>query len=117
MLVTHYARPEYLASLQILLNLEHDPRTSEEVRETMRGASERSQENINRLLREALGPETPPDVAATMFLVVRGFGFSQQLTESIAIRRPPQAPAGAPGTLSGCCWPRCWRPYFPEQDG
>jgi AcrR family transcriptional regulator len=90
-LVTHYARREYLASLQVLLNLEHDPRTSEEVRETMRGASERSQENINRLLREALGPETPPDVAATMFLLIRGFGFSQQLTESIAYdsaRRP-----------------------------
>jgi AcrR family transcriptional regulator len=92
-LVTHYARPEYLASLQILLNLEHDPRTSAEVRETMRGASERSQANINRLLREALGPKTAPELAGTIFLVVRGFGFSQQLTESIAYgsARHPQA--------------------------
>jgi AcrR family transcriptional regulator len=83
-LATHYARPEYLASLQVLLNLEHDPRTSEDVRETMRQAGERSQKNVNRLLREALGPKAPPDLALTVFLVIRGFGFSQQLTESDA---------------------------------
>jgi hypothetical protein len=74
-----------------LLNLEHDPRTSEEVRETMRGASERSQENINRLLHEALGEKLAPDLAGTIFLAIRGFGFSQQLTESVAYgsaRRP-----------------------------
>lgn len=113
-LVTHYARPEYLASLQILLNLEHDPRTSEEVRETMRVASERSQANINRLLREALGQETAADLAGTIFLVIRGFGFSQQLTESIAYgsARHPQARLARQRTLLA----EVLAPYF-EQHG
>jgi AcrR family transcriptional regulator len=112
-LVTHYARPEYIAGLQVLLNLEHDPRTSEEVRETMRGASERSQENINRLLREALGSETAPDLAGTMFLVIRGFGFSQQLTESTAYgsARHPQARLARQRALLA----EVLAPYF-EQD-
>src|ERR1700691_2254512 len=34
-LSSHYARPEYLANLQILLNMDHDPRTGAEVRDTM----------------------------------------------------------------------------------
>jgi AcrR family transcriptional regulator len=83
-LATHYARPHYLASLQVLLNLEHDPRTSEEVRQTMRRASDRSQQSINRLLRDALGADAGTALAATVFLAVRGFGFSQQLAESTA---------------------------------
>jgi AcrR family transcriptional regulator len=83
-LATHYARPHYLASLQVLLNLEHDPRTSVDVRQTMRRAGERSQQSINRLLRDALGPESGAAIAATVFLAVRGFGFSQQLAESTA---------------------------------
>ena len=52
----HYARPEYLASLQVLLNMDHDPRTSADVRKTMSKAAERSNAHIRRLLREALGP-------------------------------------------------------------
>jgi AcrR family transcriptional regulator len=83
-LATHYAQPHYLASLQVLLNLEHDPRTSEEVRQTMRRASDRSQQSINRLLRDALGPNAGTALATTVFLAVRGFGFSQQLAESTA---------------------------------
>ena len=38
----HYARPEYLASLQVLLNMDHDPSTSAEVRKTMLETAERS---------------------------------------------------------------------------
>ena len=54
----HYARPEYLASLQVLLNMDHDPRTSAEVRRTMLEVAERSNAHVRRLLRQALGP--PP---------------------------------------------------------
>jgi AcrR family transcriptional regulator len=38
----HYARPDYLASPQVLLNMDHDPRTSTEVRKTMLEVAERS---------------------------------------------------------------------------
>ena len=51
----HYARPDYLASLQVLLNMDHDPQTSSEVRKTMLEAAERSNVHVRRLLRDALG--------------------------------------------------------------
>jgi len=81
----HYARPDYLASLQVQLNMDHDPRTSAEVRKTMLEVAERSHAHVRRLLREALGPAaSKTDVATTIFLVIRGFSFSQQLLDSMA---------------------------------
>jgi AcrR family transcriptional regulator len=77
---SHYSRPEYLADLQILLNMDRDPRTSAEVRKTMLNVAERSNDDVRRLLREALGPAaSTPDLATTVFLILRGFGLSQQL--------------------------------------
>jgi AcrR family transcriptional regulator len=84
-LLDHYGSPEYTAYLQVLLNMDHDPRTSAEVRRTMREVAERSHDNVRRLLREALGPAASiPDLATTVFLVLRGFGFSQQLLDTMA---------------------------------
>jgi AcrR family transcriptional regulator len=81
----HYARPDYLASLQVLLNMDHDPRTSSDVHKTMRKVAERSNTHVRRLLREALGPAAnKPELATTIFLVIRGFSFSQQLLDSMA---------------------------------
>jgi AcrR family transcriptional regulator len=82
---SHYARPEYLADLQILLNMDHDPRTSTEVRHTMSELAARSNEHIRRLLREALGPAAATqELSTTVFLVLRGFGLSQQLLATMA---------------------------------
>ncbi len=76
----HYAQPAYLANLQILLNMDRDPRTSADVRATMLDVAERSNVHVRRLLREALGPSSKiPDLMTTVFLVLRGFGFNQQL--------------------------------------
>ncbi len=76
----HYARPSYLANLQILLNMDRDPRTSAEVRKTMLEVAERSNVHVRRLLREAIGPASRvPDLSSTIFLVLRGFGLNQQL--------------------------------------
>jgi AcrR family transcriptional regulator len=80
-----YSRPEYLADLQILLNMDRDPRTSTEVRKTMRDVAERSNGHIRRLLKEALGPAAAvPDLSTTIFLIMRGFGLSQQLLDTMA---------------------------------
>jgi AcrR family transcriptional regulator len=82
---SHYARPAYLANLQILLNMDHDPRTGAEVRETMLRVAEQSNEHVKRLLREALGSAAGvPDLVTTIFLVLRGFGLSQQLFDTMA---------------------------------
>jgi AcrR family transcriptional regulator len=81
----HYARPDYLASLQVLLNMDHDPRTSSDVRKTMLEVAAQSNAHVRRLLREALGSAmNKPDLATTIFLVIRGFGLSQQLLDSMA---------------------------------
>jgi AcrR family transcriptional regulator len=84
LLAEHYGQPAYLAIMQIQLNMDHDPRTSVEVRATMRAVAERSNDHIRRLLREALGRSaSTPDLATTVFLAVRGFVVSQQLLETL----------------------------------
>jgi len=86
----HYARPDYLASLQVLLNMDHDPRTSAEVRKTMLEVAEQSNAHVRRLLREALGSAmSKPDLVTTIFLVIRGFGLSQQLLDSMSYDTVP----------------------------
>ncbi|HVB93157.1 MAG TPA: TetR/AcrR family transcriptional regulator [Acidimicrobiales bacterium] len=89
MFADFYARPEYLADLQVLLSMDRDPRTSAEVRETMRDVAAKSNVHVRRLLREALGSAaTTPDLLDTVFLVVRGFGLSQQLLDTMSYDAP-----------------------------
>ncbi|HEX4218248.1 MAG TPA: TetR/AcrR family transcriptional regulator [Acidimicrobiales bacterium] len=84
-LLTHYGRPEYLAYMQILLNMDRDPRTSDEVRETMQEVAARSQAHMRNLLQEGLGAATgTPDLATTVFLVIRGLAISQHVQGSMA---------------------------------
>jgi AcrR family transcriptional regulator len=81
----HYAHPSYLAQLQILLNMDRDPRTSPEVRATMRLVAERANTPVRRLLSEALGAGADvSDLTTTIFLVLRGFGLAQQLLGSMS---------------------------------
>ena len=89
-LMAHYGAPEYLARVQILLNMDHDPDTSVEVRRTMRSVAERANDHVRRLLREALGPAADErDLATTLFLTLRGFGLSQQLLDTMAYDSVP----------------------------
>jgi AcrR family transcriptional regulator len=84
-LADHYGRPEYLAWLQVMINMDHDPRTSDEVRATMREVAARSSVHVRRLLRAALGPATGvSDLATTLFLTLRGMVLSQQLLDTMA---------------------------------
>jgi AcrR family transcriptional regulator len=81
----HYARPYYLAQVQILLNMDRDPRTSPRVRETMRLVAGRTNAHVRRLLKEALGAAAEvSDLTTTIFLVLRGFGLTQQLLDSMS---------------------------------
>jgi len=74
---SHYGQPQYLATLQILLNLDHDPETSEPIRAWMRDTAARSYEQIRRLLGEALPGND--ELARVVFLAVRGFVLGQPL--------------------------------------
>jgi AcrR family transcriptional regulator len=88
-----YGTPEYLAYMQITLNMDHDPATSAEVRTTMRVVAERSNDQLRNLLHRALGPAAVvPDLVATTFLALRGFVVSQQLVDTMAYESfPPEA--------------------------
>jgi AcrR family transcriptional regulator len=84
-LARHYGAPEYLAYMQVMLNMDHDPKTSAEVRATMRSVAEQSNGHVRRLLKETLGPATSvPDLALTIFLTLRGFVLSQQLLDTLS---------------------------------
>jgi AcrR family transcriptional regulator len=90
LLAGHYGTPEYLAFTQILLNMEHDPSTSAEVRAKLRTVAEQSNEHVRRLLRQTLGPvKGDAELAATLFLVLRGFVLSQQLLDTMAYESVP----------------------------
>jgi AcrR family transcriptional regulator len=79
-LMRYYGTPEYLAYMQVQLNMAHDPATSAEVRNTMRDVEERSNTHVRRLLQEALEERyDTADLAVTVFLSLRGLGVSQQL--------------------------------------
>lgn len=83
-LAAHYGTQEYLAYMQVALNMDHDPATSAEVRATLNEVARRSTEQVRTLVRAALGPATSvPDLAATVFLALRGFVVSQLLLETM----------------------------------
>ncbi len=84
-LAAHYGSREYLAYMQINLNLGHDPSTSAKVRETMNTVAERSVEHVRALVRDTLGPATGiPDLSTTLWLTLRGFLMSQLLLDTLA---------------------------------
>jgi AcrR family transcriptional regulator len=84
-LVAYYGSREYLADVQILLNMEHDPNTSLEVRRTMQETAKRSFAHVRRLLTQAIGDaDASNDLLTTLYLLVRGFGLSQQLLDTMS---------------------------------
>ncbi|MBL7511083.1 TetR/AcrR family transcriptional regulator [Frankia nepalensis] len=84
----HYGAPSYLASMQILLNFQHDPDTSPAANEALSNQQQRVADEIRRLLAEALGPDIDDARRTAMFHMIRGFAISTQLVDSIAPGRP-----------------------------
>jgi AcrR family transcriptional regulator len=83
-LAEHYGTQDYLAYMQIALNMDHDPTTSAEVRATLQQVARRSADQLRALIRATLGPATSvPDLATTIFLTLRGFVVSQLLLETM----------------------------------
>jgi AcrR family transcriptional regulator len=81
----HYGSPAYVAYMQIMLNLDHDPATSAEVRATMSATAARSTEQLRSLIRHTLGPaSSTPDLTGTVFHTLKGLFVSQQLVAGTA---------------------------------
>jgi TetR/AcrR family transcriptional regulator, regulator of cefoperazone and chloramphenicol sensitivity len=81
----YYANPEHLAFIQVLLNLSHDPRTSEETRATMMSIARPVEAELNRLAAQlfagtAVGRAT---WRRFVFHVVRGLALSELMLTTL----------------------------------
>src|SRR5215470_4255861 len=84
-LATHYSAPEHLVQLQILLDLTHNPDTSQEAREAVAAHGRALNDAWQPLFVQALGPAARfTSLVAYAFLTLRGYLQSQLIASSIA---------------------------------
>ncbi|WTW92201.1 TetR/AcrR family transcriptional regulator [Streptomycetaceae bacterium NBC_01309] len=82
-LARHYGDPAYMARMQIVLNLQHDPDTSHEVTQILSDQAESVAGELGRLLTETLGEDVSHARRSTLFHAIRGFVISQQFSDSV----------------------------------
>jgi AcrR family transcriptional regulator len=86
---SNYRRPEFLAYMQIVLNLSHDPTTAESTRLALKSSQDRVSERVPAMVRAVLG-SGPSDVEVErtgrfLYNVVRGLALDQELLEAMPI--------------------------------
>ena len=81
-LAEHYGHPNYLARIQVILNLRHDPNTSADVAKALSRQATDTGADLRRLLRETLGDASLP-TGDMVFHAIRGMALSQQLGDAI----------------------------------
>ena len=80
---SYYGQPQFLAYIQVMLNLSHDPSTEEQTRKAVRDNQLHVSHHLPRVLQEALGDDVPPGhrKAAAMrnfvFSALRGLAIDQ----------------------------------------
>ena len=81
---SYYRRPEFLAYMQILLNLTHDPTTAEDTVSTLGVLNQHIFGLWQTLINDAL-PEhnRTPETARVLFDVLRGLAIGQELTDAL----------------------------------
>jgi AcrR family transcriptional regulator len=84
-LAAYYGSLEYLAFTQVLLNLGHDPRTSQQTRETMARISETANPELRRLQRKVLAGTgiRRQAVRSLLFHSLRGLALSHLMLETL----------------------------------
>ena len=94
----HYSRPEFLANVQVLLNLSRDPRTSAKTVEAL-GELERNMAGSWQRLVDQVDPSPhEPELGVALFDIIRGVAIGEALNDAIPRRRRPPA-ADVKGTL------------------
>ncbi len=76
LLAVQYGRPEYLASLQIILNLAHNPQTSAETAAAMERFEQTLSAKLTRLIADAIGPGADRTTISLVFHAFRGLAAS-----------------------------------------
>jgi len=92
----HYRRPEFLAHVQVILNLSKDPRTSSDTVRALTDTERRIAAQWQRLVEEVL-PERGHDaeLGSVIFELIRGAAIGEGLLE--ALPRSGRKNAGASG--------------------
>jgi AcrR family transcriptional regulator len=84
-LLKYYGSTDYLAFSQVLINLTHDPRTSQQTRETMARIGESVNPELNRLQRKVLAGTgiRRQAVRSLLFHSLRGLALSHVMLETL----------------------------------
>jgi TetR/AcrR family transcriptional regulator, regulator of cefoperazone and chloramphenicol sensitivity len=95
-LVKYYGSVDYLAFTQVLVNLTHDPRTSQQTRATMVRIGESANPELRRLQRKVLAGTgiRRPAVRSLLFHALRGLALSHVMLETLPdqVNEPRQFP-------------------------
>ena len=85
----YYGRPEFLAYMQVMLNLSHDPTTAESTRAVLQSVGARVNERVPALVRAVLASDLADDeverIGRFVYNVVRGLALDQELLEAMPI--------------------------------
>ncbi len=85
----YYRRPEFLAYLQVMLNLSHDPTTADSTRGALQLVGTRVNERVPALVRAVLAVDLPDAeverIGRFLYNVVRGLALDQELLEAMPI--------------------------------
>ena len=76
LLAGQYGRAQYLASLQIILNLAHNPQTSTETAEAMERFEQTLSAKLTGLIADAIGPTAGKATISLVFHAFRGLATS-----------------------------------------
>jgi TetR/AcrR family transcriptional regulator, regulator of cefoperazone and chloramphenicol sensitivity len=92
-LTRYYADPQYLAFLQVLLNLRHDPRTSARTLETMSNITATVEAELDRLTKKLFEGMTvrPAALRGLVFHVLRGLALSEAMLGALPFDTPQQS--------------------------
>jgi TetR/AcrR family transcriptional regulator, regulator of cefoperazone and chloramphenicol sensitivity len=84
-LLKYYGSPDYLAFTQVLINLTHDPRTSQQTRETMARITESANPELNRLMGQVLAGTgiRRHAVRSLLFHSLRGLALSHVMLATL----------------------------------
>lgn len=76
-----YRQPEFLAYVQVLLNLGQDPRTADQTRDTLASLNARMAAHLPRLRAQVLGESAPGGAERFRFVfeTLRGVAVNQQI--------------------------------------
>lgn len=98
---SYYRRPEFLAYMQLMLNLSHDPTAAKRTRDGLREVGERFGRHLPRLMRAVLGDKIAdgPDfdaLSALLFSAFRGLALDHEVSDALPVDRPRERPEPDP---------------------